>query len=256
MRVTSARRICGIWIAATALPLLAGCGGGPAPAPPPYTAAMHAQAGRIPPEVDAYRVTVHDELTLTVLGSPELSGPVRVLPDGTATVPGVGPVYLHGLTVPEATHEVTESLARFVRYPQVSVAVTNYGARRIYLMGEVDIPGDHEYHRGMSVLSAVAQAGGFNDRAKRSSVMVFRRLGPEEMVAYRVDLTGPLKGERMEQDIPVRPFDIVYVPMTFIGSLNVLMDQYFRQMSPPFTLYIDGWQAFNMGETNVRFVPR
>ncbi|MBD3163497.1 MAG: hypothetical protein GF346_13475 [Candidatus Eisenbacteria bacterium] len=254
--VTSQRSLSRIPIPVVILFLLAGCGGGPAPAPPPYTTPMNAQAGQFPPEVDAYRITVGDELRLTVLGDGGLSGPVRVLPDGTVTVPAAGPVYVLGMTVAEATAAIREAIGRYVRYPDLTVGVVDFGARRVFLMGEVDIPGDHEYHRGMSVLGAIAQAGGFNDRAKRSSVMVFRRLGPEEVIAHRVDLTGPLKGEDLGQDIPIRPLDIVYVPKTFIASVNVLMDQYFRQLTPPFTLYIDGWQALHMDETNTRFVTR
>ncbi len=234
--------------------LVAGCGGRHAPDPPRYTAAG-VDVERIVPEVEAYRILVNDELALTVLGHPDLSGPLRVLPDGRTTVPGAGSVYLLGATVEEATKKVTESLAHIVRYPQATIGVTNYGARRIFVMGEVQIPGDHEYHRGMSVLGAIAEAGGFNDRAKRSSIIVLRRMGPEEAVAFRVDLTDPLKGEKLQQDLPIRPFDIVYVPKTFIASINVLMDQYFRQLTPPFSLYIEGWQSLHLDE-GVSFITR
>ncbi len=84
--------------------------------------------------------------------------------------------------------------------------------------------------------------------------MILRRLGPENAVAYRVDLRAALKGESFEQDLPVKPFDIIYVPKTFIASINVLMDQYFRQMTPPFSLYMSGWQALHLDSESVRFV--
>lgn len=238
--------------------LLAGCGGGsaPIPAPPPSYTASSTSGGELQREIDTYRLSVYDEVLLTVLGSPDLSGTTRVLPDGSLTIPGVGPIFVLGSTVPEVTAKVEESLGSILRFPQASVAVSNFGARRIFVMGEVGIPGDHEYHRGMTALGAVAQAGGFNNNAKRSSVIVLRRLGPNEAIAYRVDLRGPLKGKDLDKDLPVRPFDVIYVPKTFIASVNVLMDQYVRQMTPPFTLYIEGWNAFNIDETNVRFLPR
>ena len=170
------------------------------------------------------------------------------------SVPGVGSTYVLGLDLNEVTQKVTESLSELVRFPRVSVAVTNYGERRIFVMGEVTIPGDHEYHRGMSTLGAIAQAGGFKNSGKTSSVMVLRRLGAAEVVAFRVDLSEALKGENLGRDLLVKPFDIVYVPRTFIASVNVLMDQYFRQMTPPFSLYLQGWQALHIGESDVRFV--
>jgi polysaccharide export outer membrane protein len=215
-----------------------------------------ATAEEFRPEVDVYRILVYDELALTVLGHPELTGPLRVLPDGTVTVPGVGPLYVLGSSVEEVTEKMRESLASVVRFAQISVAVTNFGDRRVFVMGEVVIPGDHEYHSGLSLLGAIAEAGGFNNSAKRSSVVVLRRTGPDLATAMRVDLRDPLKGENLERDMPLKPFDIIYVPKTFIASVNVLMDQYFRQMTPPFSLYLEGWEAFHLDENRVRFVTR
>lgn len=241
--------------------LVGGCGGSKPPAEPPSYAAADAnsaggtsESSKIPPETEVYRVLVYDELSLMVVGSPELSGTMRVLPDGTITVPGIGSRYVLGMTVPEVTEAVKSDVAKMVRYPQVSVAVSNFGERRIFIMGEVNLPGDQTYHHGLSALGAIAMAGGFTNGAKRSSVVILRRTGPEQAIAFRADLSGPLKGKNLSADVEVKPFDIIYVPKTFIASVNVLMDQYFRQLTPPFTLYIDGWTAFHINDTNVRLV--
>ncbi|MDM7915978.1 MAG: polysaccharide biosynthesis/export family protein [Candidatus Eisenbacteria bacterium] len=239
------------------LPLIfASCGGGNRSAPPSLPFTANSEVSWTTPEVDQYRIMVYDELTLTVLGAPELSGPLRVLPDGTVTVPGIGNLYVLGMTPQEVDDKISEMLSTIVRYPQASVAVTNFGQRRIFVMGEVGIPGDHEFHRGMTTLSAIAQAGGFNDRAKRSSVVILRRLGPDQAVAISADLRDPLRGKHLEKDLQVRPFDVIYVPKTFIASVDVLMDQYFRQLTPPFTLYLEGWNAFHIDETNIRFIAQ
>lgn len=236
-----------------------GCGGGGKHAiqspVSPYTASS-ADSAAIVPEIDAYRVLVYDELGLTVLGSPELSGTVRVLPDGTITIPGVGPMYVLGQTIPQITARAMDAISKVVRYPQLSVSVTNFGERRLYVMGEVNQPGDHQYHHGMTALAAIAESGGFTNGAKRSSVIVLRRLGPDNAVAIRLDLRDPLKGKNLQKDLQIKPFDIVYVPKTFIASVDVLMDQYFRQLTPPFTLYIDGWNAFHIDQTRVTVLTR
>ena len=183
--------------------------------------------------MESYEILVDDELTLLVVGYPELSGPVRVLPDGTITVPGVGSIYLLGDTVAEATTKVNDALGAIVRFPRATISVTKYGDRRVFVMGEVVGPGDHAYSRGLTVVGALAMAGGFNNLAKRSSVMVLRRTSEGEAIAFRVDVRDPLKGKHLERDIALRPFDIVYVPKTFIGSVNVLFDQYFRPAHAP-----------------------
>jgi protein involved in polysaccharide export with SLBB domain len=244
--------LAGIFLAAVLL--LAGCGRGRPPEPPAFTS-NNSGLETIVPEVDVYRLLVDDEVRVTVLGAPEFNSTLRVLPDGTMSLPGVGSMYVLGRTLEEVGGEVNESLKSLVRYPQATLSVTKLGDRRVFVMGEVEGPGDHAYRRGMTVLTAIAQAGGFNNNAKRSSVIVLRRLGAEEAVAFRVDLRDPLKGENLHQDLPIRPFDIVYVPKTFIASLNVLVDQYFRNMTAPFTFYIEGWEMFHLDETRVRFVP-
>jgi len=240
---------------AAAAPLLAGCGGSRPPAPVPYTSPAP-ETSAIEPEIDAYKILVHDELTTVVIGHPELSGPARVLPDGTMTVPGVGSLYVLGLSVGEATEKVNEAIATLVRFPQATVSVTNYGERRIFVMGEVTIPGDHAFHREMTAMAAIAQAGGFNDQAKRSSVVVLRRTGAADAAAFRLDARSILDGKDLAQDIKLRPFDIVYVPKTFIASLDVLVNQYFARLTPPFTLYLEGWNSFHADDTNIRFVAR
>jgi protein involved in polysaccharide export with SLBB domain len=264
--------------------VLAGCGGSKPPSPPPDIAAAASDSSRaseIPPlvaappaeieedaastpkaaelvtmtpEVETYHILVDDELTLVAIGYPELSGPVRVLPDGTITIPGVGPVYVLGATVAEATAKVNEMLGAIVRFPRATVSVTRYGDRRVFVMGEVVGPGDHAYHRGLTAVGAIAMAGGFNNLAKRSSVMVLRRTGQADAVAFRLDARDPLKGKHLEKDLPLLPYDIVYVPKTFIGSVNILFDQYFAQLTPPFSLYLIGWNAFHVDDKKIRLV--
>jgi protein involved in polysaccharide export with SLBB domain len=233
---------------------LLGCGGGKKVKPGPPFTYSYSDSSQIVPEVDSYRVLVLDELTLTVLGSPEMSGNVRVLPDGTITVPGVGSIYVLGLTLPEITDKVTESVATVVRYTQVSVGVADFGERRIYTMGEINSPGDHPYQNGLTALGAIAESGGFTNGAKQSSVIVLRRVGPDNALAFRLDLRDPLKGKNLQNDMRVRPYDIVYVPKTFIASVDVLMDQYFRQMTPPFSMYITGWNAFHIDKSRTALI--
>ncbi len=197
-----------------------------------------------------YLIGAGDELTVTVIGQPELSRVVRVLPDGSITYPGVeGTLFVMGKTADAAGLELKEKLGRILRYPDLQLMITAFGPQRFYVMGEVEIPGDHEWVKGQTVLQAVAQAGGFRNTGKRNNVIVVRRTGPDSADIYQLDLRKALQLDGGAADMPLRPFDIVYVPKTFVANLNVFVDQWMRQNIAPFTLYLEGWTAFHVNST-------
>lgn len=251
--------------------IVTGCGGGKTSTPPPpVTEENRVEAEAAPPgntsapteqdfqripEVDQYRILVNDRLSISVLGYPELSQTVRVLPDGTITLPGVGTLFVLGRVAQDLSTEIEERMKAVARYPQVTVSVVDFGERKLFVLGEVQAPGSQNYQPNMTILGAIAQAGGFQNSAKRSSVLLLRRTGPQEAVAHRLDLTGPLKGDSFASDVTVQPYDIVYVPKTFIASAGVLMEQYFQPFIAPFSLYTEGWQAFHMDDATIRLVP-
>jgi len=207
------------------------------------------QAAR-PDSTARYLLGVGDELTVTVIGQPELSRVIRVLPDGSITYPGVeGTLFVLGRTPEEAGLMLKEKLGRLLRYPELQLMVTAFGAQLVYVMGEVEIPGDHEWHKGMTALQALAQAGGFKSTGKGNSVVVVRRTGPDSADVYQLDLRHALEQGGAASDLAVQPFDIIYVPRTFIANFNLVVDQWLRQNISPFTLYIEGWNAFHINST-------
>lgn len=218
----------------------------PAPTPAPTPAGGD--------ELEAYRLGVGDEVEVAVLAQPTLSGIVKVRPDGALTTPGAGTIHALGRTPEEVGREIEEKLASILRHPHVDLVVTNFGEQRVFVMGEVNQPGDKPFYKGVTALQAIAQCGGVLPTGKHGSVLVLRRTGSEEMELHRLDLSGALEGEGVGQDLRLRPYDIVYVPKTFIAGLNDFVDQYFRRMVPPFTLYLEGWKAFNVGSSSIRYV--
>lgn len=205
-------------------------------------------------EEEPYRLGVGDAVEVAVLSQPTLSGVVRVRPDGALTTPGAGTIHALGRTPEEVGREIEEKLAKILRYPHVDLVVTDFGAQRIFVMGEVDQPGDKPYYKGVTAMQAVAQCGGIKPTGSRKSILVLRRTGQDQAEFRKLDLSAALEGKGADQDLPLRPYDVVLVPRTFISNLNDFVDQYFRQMVPPFTLYLEGWKAFNIGSSNVRYV--
>ncbi len=204
-------------------------------------------------EMEAYRLGVGDEVQINVLSAPEFNGLAKVRPDGAITVHGVGEIHALGRTPAEVGREAEQKLSEFLRHARVDLSVTNYGESRVFVMGEVEQPGERPYYKGMSALQAVASAGGISGTGKSGSTLVLRRTGSGTAEVRKVDLGRSLKGEP-GQDIVLHPYDIVYVPRTLIARADLAIDQYLRQMIAPFTLYLEGWKAFNIGTDNVKVV--
>jgi polysaccharide export outer membrane protein len=154
--------------------------------------------GQMAARSGAYTLGPGDKLQISVYGEEELTGEQQVGPDGTVAMPLIGRVAASGRTVSAVSDEIRTKLAEgFVHNPSVTVTITAY--RPFYILGEVNTPGQYEYAQGMTVLSAVARAGGFTYRAKKTEVFVKHEGGQSE---ERVKLTG---------DLPIQPGDTIRV---------------------------------------------
>ena len=136
-----------------------------------------------------YRLGAGDELRITVFGEAELTGQFRVGSQGTIAYPLVGDVAAAGLTVGEFTTSLQQALLTYIRTPNVSVQVTNY--RPFYILGEVQRPGTYEYSTDLTVLNAVATAGGFTYRANRRRVYI-RRANETDERDYPLTIATPV----------------------------------------------------------------
>lgn len=118
-----------------------------------------------------YRLGNGDELRVTVFGEPDLSGVFEVDGTGAISMPLIGTVPVSGLTLPEFQAEIERRLgAGYLNEPRVSAEVTNF--RPFYILGEVNRPDEYPYTSGLTVMNAVAAAGGFTYRANRRVVFI------------------------------------------------------------------------------------
>ncbi|WP_181832705.1 polysaccharide biosynthesis/export family protein [Bosea caraganae] len=134
-----------------------------AAAPAPLLAAPDA-----PP---VYRVAPGDRLSILVFGQAELSGESMVDGANTVTVPLIGPVPVLGLSIKEIEQRITQRLAEgYVQKPVVSVRLTE--PRPIYVVGDVKTSGSYAFRHGISVIGAVALAGGFTVSEEQAQVVL------------------------------------------------------------------------------------
>lgn len=137
------------------------------------------------PSMADYRLSAGDKVSVITYNEPSLTLELTVGPEGNVDMPLIGAVPAAGKTGAELGAAIQNALAQgFVRDPKVSVQLQ--GARPYYILGEVRQPGEYPMTPGMTVLNAVAKAGGFSYRANQKKIFI-RRAG--ENVENEVPLT-------------------------------------------------------------------
>jgi len=133
----------------------------------------------------AYTLGTGDKLRINVFGQPELSGEFVVDGTGAISLPLIGQVEAVGISTQELETKIATNLSSgFLLDPKVSAEVINY--RPFYILGEVGRPGEYPFNSGLTVLNAVAAAGGFTYRANKKVVFIKSADGNEE-AALKLD---------------------------------------------------------------------
>ncbi|KDA01332.1 polysaccharide biosynthesis/export family protein [Hyphomonas oceanitis] len=139
----------------------------------------------------AYTLGTGDKLRINVFGQPELSGQFVIDGTGAISLPLIGQVAATGSSSQELETAIAEKLSDgFLLEPRVSVEVTNY--RPFYILGEVGRPGEYPFNSGLTVLNAVAAAGGFTYRANKKVVYI-KSVGAEQEVKYELNTNTVVK---------------------------------------------------------------
>jgi protein involved in polysaccharide export with SLBB domain len=182
--------------AITALALvLPACQSGPVAAAP---GASSSEAPMVRRQASEYRLGSGDRLRVTVFNEDDLSGEYQVSGAGTISMPLIGDVRAEGRSVAELEDSVEAALRDgYLRTPQVSAEVLNF--RPYYILGEVKSPAEYPYQEGLTVMNAIATAGGFSYRANRKVVVIKAADANQEV---RVEL---------RPDTPVLPGDTIRV---------------------------------------------
>jgi len=132
-----------------------------------------------------YTLAPTDRVRLKVYGETDITGEYEVDSSGYVSIPLAGRIRAGGLTTAQLERSITAALAKgIVRDPRVNIEIALY--RPYYILGEVKKSGEYPYRIGMTVLDAVASAGGFTYRANENKVFLRRAGGSTEEV-YPLD---------------------------------------------------------------------
>lgn len=163
------------------------------------------QSGAVSPQraaAAAYRLGSGDEIRVTVFGHKDLSGDFTVDGSGLVALPLVGNIRAGGLVVRNFERNIVKALKPdYLKNPRVSAEVLNY--RPFYIIGEVKKPGSYPFVNGMSVVNAVALAGGYTYRARENRLLIIRA-------------TDSARAKQpANHDTAVLPGDVIEVPERF-----------------------------------------
>jgi protein involved in polysaccharide export with SLBB domain len=151
---------------------------------------------------NSYHLSSDDEISITVFNEPDLSiSKIKVGTNGSISMPLLGQVIIKGLTITELEQELTRKLLNgYLKKPDVTVSISEY--RPFYISGEVNRPGSYPYRKDLTIEKAVTLAGGFTERASKSTILLVREDTKRNVTSALLDNA-------------VRPGDVITVSESF-----------------------------------------
>ncbi len=153
-----------------------------------------------------------DILAVNVWKEPEISKSVPVRSDGRISLPLIGEVQSSGQTPKQLQTEITNRLKEYVADPAVTVVVQEIRSQKFNVLGMVSHPGSFSLTKPMTVVDAIATAGGFRDFAKQKDIYVLRRDGAGKQTRFAFNYKDVIKGVHPEQNVELQSSDTVVVP--------------------------------------------
>ena len=157
-----------------------------------------------------------DVVEVRVYQEPELTGLYRIEAYGGFTFPLIGPIKATGLTPSELSQQLADQLkSGYLRNPQVTVFVKESHSKKIFILGKVKKPGTYPFEEGMSVVQAVAIAGGLLPIAARDLILI---RSDETQADVEERFLVPFKeiSQGKAPNAPLRPGDILFIPESWL----------------------------------------
>jgi polysaccharide export outer membrane protein len=190
-----------------------------------------------------YRLYPGDELDVVVPSAPELNKTVTVQPDGRIMLPLVAPQMAAGRSAGELQQELSAAYSSQLLRPDVTVVVRAQPLK-IFVGGEVGKAGVYDMPGDMDALRAIVEAGGFLDTGKKSQVVIIRRSRDGRPMMRTVNFDKPLRYAGQADLVPLRRFDIIYVPKTGLAQIGVVMTQLRNALPVSFSYAFGGVTPF------------
>jgi len=163
------------------------------------------------PDRPAYTINPGDVLSITVWKEDDLQRQIIIRPDGAFSFPLTGDIQVEGKSIEQIRQAVAEKLEKYIPDPVVTVAVENLGGNMVYVIGQVQRPGEFQVGGQIDVMQALSIGGGTTAFAQLGDIKILRRVNGK-LIAIPFDYKDVEKGKRLNQNILLEPGDVVVVP--------------------------------------------
>lgn len=161
---------------------------------------------------DSFVIGNDDVLSINVWKEPDISRSIPVRSDGKISLPLVGEVQAAGRTPLKLEQDIAGRLKSYIAEPEVTVIVQEIKSQKFNILGQVNKPGTYVLSNSLTVLDALAAAGGFRDFAKQKAIYILRQNTDGTQSRLPFNYKEVLKGQNLAQNIKLQPRDTIVVP--------------------------------------------
>lgn len=169
-------------------------------------------AVKVQPPQNEYVIGPDDVLAINVWKEPEVSRTLPVRPDGNISLPLVGDLMASGRTPAQLQKEIKKHFVEYLSDPEVTVLVQEAKSHKFNIVGEVGKPGSYVMNTPMTVLDAIALAGGLREFARATKIYVLRVQADGLRVRLPFNYKQVIKGNDLQDDVQLQPRDTIVVP--------------------------------------------
>jgi len=161
---------------------------------------------------DRYRLNPGDVLDVSVWKEEGMHREVLVLPDGMISFPLAGHLMAAGKTPQDVQKNLTERLRKFFPDSPITVSVARTLGNKIYVVGQVNNPGEFPATHNIDVMQSLSLAGGLTAFGDEDDIKILRRKKDGTLRALSFDYSAVKNGNDLETNIPLKSGDVVVVP--------------------------------------------
>jgi protein involved in polysaccharide export with SLBB domain len=183
-----------------------------------------------------YVIAPGDQVEVVHLVDTDYNAVVQVRPDGRVSLPGLPmDIVAAGRTTADVAKEMSGLYTKYayIKQPNFSLIVRNYGAQQVFVGGEVQHPGFLEFQGGeRNLMQVLMAAGGMLPTARTDEIIVVRNNVVGKRIIFSINADKIVSGEDLKQDISIHPLDTILVPRSDIAQMDIWVDQHIRQLLP------------------------
>lgn len=176
-----------------------------------FVMAVFPATGLAQDDENGYLIKPGDVLGISVWGEAELQGTALVTPDGRFSFPLVGHLNARGKTAEQVQETVRQRLLTYLSDPVVTVSLQEINGNTIYVLGQVNNPGEFVMRHGVDVMQALSMAGGTTAFASLNDILILRRRESDQ-IALPFRYSDVIRGRKLEQNVRLQSGDVVVVP--------------------------------------------